>query len=151
MHDAFAAFRAAPQAVFGLLCRPVILVGMIVTISGCGGSDRPKTIAVSGVVTVNGASPEQPGALFFAPLEVVEGYPRRGGRALFETDGNFEATSFEPGDGLVPGTYRVRIESWIVPPSMGKPGKSYIPKGFEAPELVVPADAKSVEYDLDVK
>lgn len=121
------------------------------TAIGCGGNDRPKTIPVTGIITVKGSPPEQPGALFFAPIEVAEGYPRRGGRALFETDGHFAATSFEPGDGLVPGTYRVRIESWIVPPSMGKPGKSYIPSGFEATELVVPVDAKTVNYDLDVE
>jgi len=31
-------------------------------------------------------------------------------RALFDLDGKFQAMSFEDGDGLVPGTYRVRVE-----------------------------------------
>ena len=117
---------------------------------GCGNSDRPKTVPVSGSVTFEGEPPEYPGALFFAPLEAAEGYPRRGGRALFGTDGRFEATSFEEGDGLVPGTYRVRVESWKEPPSMGRPGVSYVPKGFESDELVVSEQDRSVRYDLNV-
>lgn len=118
---------------------------------GCSHSDRPQTVRVSGVVTFDGEPPKHPGALFFAPLEIAEGLPKRGGRALFELDGKFQATSFEDGDGLVPGTYRVRIESWKQPPSMGKPGVSYIPKGFEPPELTVSADERSISYDLNIE
>lgn len=118
---------------------------------GCGNSNRPKTIPVSGVVTFDGQPPEHPGGLFFAPLEVEEGYPKRGGRALFEADGAFAATSFEDGDGLIPGTYKVRIESWKQPPSMGTPGISNIPKGFEPSDLVVSSKENAVEYDLDIR
>ncbi len=117
---------------------------------GCGNSDRPKTIPVTGSVTFDGEPPKYSGALFFAPIEVVEGYPRRGGRAFFETDGKFEATSFDEGDGLIPGTYRVRIESWKEPPSMGKPGVSYVPKGFEAEDCVVSEKEKLIQYDLEI-
>lgn len=126
---------------------------IIVTLSvatGCGNRDRPKTIAVEGLITFDGQAPEYPGALFFAPLEVAEGYPRRPGRALFDLDGTFTATSFDPGDGLVPGTYRVRVESWKKPPAMGSPGISYVPKGFEARDLIVSEEERRVRYDLDV-
>lgn len=115
---------------------------------GCGGSGRPTTIPVTGSVSVNGEAPQYSGALFFAPLEVAEGYPRRGGRALFDLDGRFEATSFEDGDGLVPGKYRVRVESWKQPPAMGKPGISNLPSSFRPPDLVVAETEKSVQYDL---
>ena len=117
---------------------------------GCGGSDRPKTIPVSGKITFNGEAPEFGGGIFFAPVEIEEGYPRRGGRAMFDVDGLFSATSFEKGDGLVPGTYRVRLESWKQPPAMGNPGVSYIPKGFESDDLVVSSSEKAIEYNLDV-
>lgn len=126
-------------------------IGLVsMALYGCGQSNRPKTVPVSGTVTFAGKPPSQPGALFFAPREVVEGYPRRGGRALFDTDGTYEATSFEKGDGLVPGTYVVRVESWKMPPSMGRPGVSLVPQGFEAAELKVGVDSPAVQYDLDV-
>lgn len=131
-----------------------VAIGCLATASflflGCKKSDRPKTIPVTGTVTFTGEQPENPGALFFAPLEVEEGYPRRGGRAMFDTDGAFAATSFEDGDGLVPGTYKVRVESWKRPPTMNDPGVSYIPKGFEAEDIVVSSEEKSIAYDLDI-
>ena len=134
-----------PHCIFCLVVA-LSLVGM----TGCGNKDRPKTIPVSGTITFDGAAPEYAGALFFAPITAEEGYPKRPGRALFETDGKFEATSYEPGDGLVPGTYRVRVESWKKPPGMGGPGVSYVPKGFEAKDLIVSMQDKSIQYDLEV-
>ncbi len=127
------------------------LIALLLAAVGCGNSNRPTTVRVSGVVTFDGQPPKHRGGLFFAPLSVAEGYPKRGGRALFELDGKFAATSFEEGDGLVPGTYRVRVESWKQPPSMGKPGVSNIPNGFEAPELVVSEDERSITYDLNIE
>lgn len=127
-------------------CLSVVLCGSL----GCSNSDRPKTIPVAGKITFDGQPPQFPGGIFFAPVEVEQGYPRRGGRALFDIDGEFQATSFEDGDGLVPGTYRVRVESWKEPPSMGKPGVSYVPKGFEAEDLVVSSGEKKIEYNLDL-
>ena len=127
-----------------------VLIALAISMLGCRNSDRPKTITVIGNVTFDGNAPEFAGGVFFAPIEAEEGYPRRGGRALFETDGSFAATSFDDGDGLVPGTYRVRVESWKEPPSMGKPGVSYVPKGFEAADLVVSSSEKAIEYNLDL-
>src|SRR6056297_2940471 len=94
------------------LWRPLTIALTLWLLGGCGNSNRPTTVPVRGMITVDGETPAYPGALFFAPLEVAEGYPKRGGRALFDTDGAFAATSFNEGDGLVPGTYRVRVESW---------------------------------------
>lgn len=125
-------------------------VALLISCIGCNASDRPKTIPVAGKITFDGNPPQFPGGIFFAPLEVEEGYPRRGGRALFDVDGSFQATSFDDGDGLVPGTYRVRIESWKVPPSMGKPGVSYVPKGFEPNDLIVSSKEKAIEYNVDL-
>ena len=129
----------------------LLLLLCLIAVAGCSKSNRPKTIPVQGKITFNGSAPEYGGALFFAPLEVAEGYSKRPGRALFELDGKFQATSFEDGDGLVPGTYRVRVESWKKPPGMGGAGVSYVPDGFETEDLVVSKDEKSLRFDLDVK
>jgi len=143
-------FRSPNQTHSSLKVAMSCLVLATVFAMGCSKTDRPKTIRVSGKVTFAGEPPENPGALFFAPLEVEAGYPRRGGRALFDTDGEFAATSFDDGDGLVPGTYKVRVESWKRPPTMNDPGVSYIPKGFEAEDIIVSSDEKSISYDLDI-
>lgn len=132
-----------------------LAIGVLMLVAffcGCKNSSRPTTIPVSGTVTFDGEPPKYVGALYFAPLEIAEGYPKRGGRAIFELDGKFAATSFEDGDGLVPGTYKVRIECWSKPPGMGgSAGVSALPKKFEAPNVVVSEDERSVTYDLDVK
>ena len=67
--------------------------------------------------------------LFFAPSEPAEGFPRRPGTADFNEDGEFEASSFKTGDGLLPGKYVVNVECWEVPPSMGAgpPAKTAVP------------------------
>jgi hypothetical protein len=107
-------------------------------------------VPVSGTVTVGGAAPPTGGAIYFAPLTVAEGLPRRPGRAEFDASGNYEVTSFEDSDGLVPGTYRVRVECWKVAPTMDKPGESYLTEDAVLPELVVAADAGSISHDIDV-
>lgn len=135
---------ALHKAAMAMLCLMLLV--------GCSKSSRPTTIPVSGVVTFDGEEPEYMGALYFAPLEIPEGYPKRGGRAIFDTDGKFAATSFDDGDGLVPGTYKVRIECWKKAPGMGGgAGVSALPRKFESPDIVVPEDERSVTYDLDVK
>lgn len=141
-------FHSRRYSHVSLLAGACVSIAMLM--SGCAKSDRPKTIPVTGLITKDGQPPEYLGALFFAPIEVEEGYPKRPGRALFEQGGEFAATSYVDGDGLVPGTYRVRVECWKKPPGMGSAGVSYVPKGFEAPDLVVPLTERSVTYDLDL-
>jgi hypothetical protein len=117
--------------------------------SGCG-SDRPDTVKVTGKVTFNGQPPPSEGAINFAMQTAAEGYPLRSGRADFNTTGSYSATSFDKGDGLIPGSYVVRVECWKEAPTMdGKPGISHVPKGFEK-ELEVKPDSGSISFDIDV-
>lgn len=139
---------AMPSRARDALSLFVCLVALLAV--GCRKSDRPKTVPVSGLVTFDGQPPAYAGALFFAPLEPGDGYPRRPAMAFFELDGNFKAKSYVEGDGLVPGTYRVRVESWKKPPGMGSPGVSYVPKGFSAEDIVVTPTDRAVEYNVDL-
>ena len=137
-----------------LIARPFFLVTglllLILVTSGCGPS-RPKTIAVSGTITFAGGPPPAEGAIYFAPITAAEGFDKRPGRARFDTSGKFRATSFEEGDGLVPGTYSVRIECWKSPPTMDSAiGDSYIPAGFTAPQIDVPIRGGRLTYDVNV-
>jgi hypothetical protein len=133
---------------FGIL-RISLVTAMALVVAGCG-PDRPEMVPVSGTVTVGGAPPPAEGAIYFAPITVAEGLPRRPGRAEFDKSGNYQATSFEDGDGLVPGTYRVRVECWKVAPTMDKPGESYLTRDAVLPDLTVAADSGSISHDIDV-
>ena len=122
---------------------------VLLLLPACCGPGRPTTIPVTGTVTFGGKAPPAEGAIYFAPLEPAPGYDKRPGRARFGTDGLFAATSFEDGDGLLPGTYRVSIECWKSPPLMGAAGNSHVPPDFTPPELAVPASGRMV-YDVNV-
>ena len=127
----------------------IAAVMLCVLLGGCGGVERPTTVPVQGQVTFAGGPCPAPGTVFFGPLEVADGLPRRPGRGRFDTDGKFTVQSFAPGDGLVPGRYRIRLQCWKVAPSPSSVGVSYLPPGYQAPELVVePNGPVEVRYDV---
>lgn len=80
-------------------CCAVTLASLLV--AGCGGSARPKTVAVSGNLTLDG-KPVQEARIRFNPSQ--DGVGRT---AIGDTDasGNFKLSTFEPGDGIIPGEY----------------------------------------------
>jgi len=108
-------------------------------------------VPVQGKVTFDGGPPPAEGGIFFAPVEVAAGLPRRPGMARFGMDGQFTVTSFSGGDGLVPGTYRVNVECWKVPPTMETPGESYVADDYHPADVKVAPDAGSVDVPLDVR
>jgi len=86
------------STVIALLAVLILVVGTI----GCG-QGRPKTVPVSGTVTLDGQPVDGASVTF---------YPASGGRpAMGTTDaqGNFTLTTFEKGDGAIPGTYNVTV------------------------------------------
>ncbi|MEI6256946.1 MAG: hypothetical protein WCQ77_09920 [Planctomycetota bacterium] len=119
---------------------------------GCDWSSR-GTVPVSGRVTFGGAAPEKPCVVCFVPEPGVNGgaTSQRAGFAETRPDGSYTATSFKPGDGLLPGTYTVRLECWKVRGNHDKEGVSFVPKGFTPPAVVVTEGAGSVAYSVDVK
>jgi len=131
----------------------LLLTGLAaaVVLSGCG-PDRPETIHVRGTVTFDGAAPPAEGMVYFAPVRAAEGFSRRPGQARFDTGGAFDVTSFGKGDGLVPGTYLVRVECWKTPPSMDNPGagESYVAGDYEPETIEVSAESGTMDLTLDV-
>jgi len=131
----------------------LVLIGLAtaVVLTGCG-PDRPETIRVQGTVTFDGKAAPAEGMVYFAPVEAAEGLPRRPGQGPFDTSGEYDVTSFGEGDGLVPGSYRVRVECWKVPPSMESPGaaESYVAADYEPETIEISADSGSQTIDLDV-
>lgn len=123
--------------------------------AGCGGN-RPQTVPVSGKVTVAGKAPPAGGAVWFTPEEAAAGFPMRPGIGDFAADGAFQAKTFAPGDGLLPGRYRLRIDCWKTPPNMeGKPSQSYLPAKYQNPqqsglELNVKPGDDPITFDIDI-
>lgn len=129
-----------------LLCMLVI---------GCG--NPHGTVKVSGTVTVNGAPPPGPGTVTFTTVTAASGFPTRPAMAKFDTDGEYTTTSYEPGDGLIPGTYKVAVECYETPPNMeGKRVKSYIDAKYmngetSGLELSVEPKSRPIKFDIDLK
>lgn len=102
----------------------------IALLAGCG-HKMPDTVPVAGKVTYGGGAWPSPGMLYFASTAAAEGRPMRPALAEMTTAGDFVVTSFEQGDGLVPGRYVVTIECWKTPPTMsGGAGISAVPAKY---------------------
>ena len=109
----------------------------------CGCSEqRTLTVPVEGQITFGGDVCPGPGSVVFGPISETQGYPRRPARGSFGVDGKFGVTSFQPNDGLVPGTYQVRVDCWQKPPSELGPGVSFVPKDFSPPNVKIDPDSR---------
>lgn len=141
----------------------VVTVAAVFAMSSAGCGTQLKTIPVLGKVTFNGGPPPAPVFITFMPLEdgVNVGTPQPGaaasgrppsrvGGAPCSADGSFTAACFRERTGLLPGRYEVRVSCFVDPGGANPEPKSFVPKDFNAPDLVVPAEARSVRYDLDV-
>jgi hypothetical protein len=127
----------------------------VAALSGCSRSDHPKTVHVSGHVTIGGKPPPRPGLVSFATLEPAEGFPSLPAAGSFDTTGNYTAGDF-PGEGVVPGKYRVAIECWTKPYSGDGPKPpSHVPEKYRSVatsdiELTIAPGDSAKTFDIDV-
>ena len=135
------------RPLIGILLCPCIAI----LISGCWNSGV-ETVGVRGRVKFNGGPCPTPGGVFFTPISTPGDLPARPASGQFKEDGEFVISSFKEGDGLVPGTYRVRIVCWRVPPDpVVGGGVSFVPASYKPPDLVIESGTRStveVEYDI---
>lgn len=130
-------------------------LGLLVGLSGCG-SDKPGIVPVSGTVTLDGGPMPAEGTVWFTAVESAPGFPMRPAVGDFGPDGKYRAKSWEPGDGLMPGKYKVWVACYKVPPTMGGPPPvSYLPRRYAGTatsglELNVEAGSDPVTYDIDL-
>ena len=132
--------------------RGVVLLGGLVLL-GCG-PDGPRTVPVSGTVTLDGEKVPGPGYIYFNSTTPGSGGPSRPGTAEFDATGRFTTTTYAPGDGLLPGAYALRVDCWKTPPNMeGKPLVSFIPAKYQDAAksgltLTVDPAARSMTFDV---
>lgn len=78
---------------------------------GCSGGgdtvDRLATVPASGTLTIDGTA-FGPGTLDFIPVE-QSGDRFRAASAAIEEGGRFSVRTYEEGDGIVPGSYTVKV------------------------------------------
>lgn len=127
-------------------------------IAGC--SRRQGLVPVEGTVRFDGRPPPAAGTLYFVPKAETDGLvngskgnpPARAGVAVFDQSGRYRVMSFREGDGLLPGSYLVRIECWVREPDhVGKDGVSAVPSGLDLPPLVLKTGTRGpVRYDVHV-
>jgi hypothetical protein len=140
---------------FGPSPRGACLVAFLLILSGC--ADDRGLIPVSGVVTLDGQPMPGAGDLTFVPVDVAEGSPTRPAKAEFGPDGAYSAQSYQPGDGLYPGTYKVLVSCWEVAPTPdGPPPKSFIPERYQSRansglELIVDAASGSIDFPINLE
>ncbi len=89
----------------------IVSIVLCLCLCGCGGGgddewveNRPKTVPVTATVTIGG-SPLSDASVTFSPVS-AEG-PGASGRT--GKDGKLTLTTYKPGDGVVPGEYRVTV------------------------------------------
>jgi hypothetical protein len=139
----------------------VLAIAVAAVAGGCSGGRRGvELVRISGRLTCDQGPMPAAGQMVFVPRQGAPGAtvsrPLRPGSATFAVDGAFRATSWTPGDGLVPGTYAVVVDCWKVPPTMdGPPAVSLIGQAYGAAEttpleLVVPVGSGPLEIAFDL-
>jgi hypothetical protein len=127
----------------------------IAAVTGCGGERivNPETVPVRGKVSYKGAP---------VPKGTVTFEPDQGQAAVGEIqpDGTYQLSTFNPGDGAVPGHHRVRIVANTADPTKipgSSPGwtppKDLVPKKYDSVgtsglEATVAKDSKEINFDL---
>lgn len=73
-----------------------------ILLMGCGGSDRADTVAVTGVVTVDG-NPIENASVTFTPEA------GRSATGTTDSEGKFKLTTYESDDGAIVGKHQISI------------------------------------------
>jgi hypothetical protein len=89
----------------------LVLLASAALLLGCGGDPRkPKLGRVSGKVTYNG-KPVTKGVVSFVPVSGPGTATGQSATGEIGSDGSYQLTTFESGDGAVLGEHRVIVQS----------------------------------------
>ena len=115
---------------------------------GCSESG-PKTVPVYGTVTFVGRDTPKTCRLFFKPVK-VEGLTRPA-VAERSSNGSYSARAFASSRGLLPGTYKIEVSYYdLVPGKNPDLETSWAETNFHAGELVVDANSKGIEKNIEI-
>jgi hypothetical protein len=138
--------------------RQVLLLAIAVAslaLYGCG-RGRPGIVPVSGQVTIDHQPCPAKATVWFTAVEAAPGFTLHPAIGDCDEQGFYRAKTFAPGDGLLPGKYRIWVACWEVPPNMeGKPVKSYLPAKYASPttsglELAIEPGSPAQFFNVDI-
>jgi hypothetical protein len=125
---------------------PLLL--LIFLAAGCGpkkGPDLPKPMEASGKITLPDGEPLPGGRVELKPANAkgasVEAF------ADVDPDGSFKLMSYKPGDGAVPGSYKVTISPFDYRSKTGSPTKVAFANRIPAKYL----EASSSDLTVEIK
>lgn len=115
------------RLISGVSRRLVQTSALLLLLSGCGRSDVdfPVTL-VTGTVTYKG-QPLNSGTITFVP----DDESLRGASGLIDDSGYYLLKTSQSVEGIMPGRYKVRLESWTREPTMKRAGERAIPSKYE--------------------
>ena len=124
----------------------VVVTILFCTLVGCS---RSPVIPVSGKVVFADRELPEVCRLTFVPTGDAAG--ARSGGATMESDGTYRLSPFKGVEGLLPGTYKVRV-SYFDLKKNGNPDREsdWRESTFEAEELVIEEGSKPISHDIDV-
>ena len=107
----------------------ILAAAVAMTLVGCAGSHELETATVRGLVTIDG-SPLKSGMVYFNPMS------GRGARGEIRSDGSFELTTYQDGDGAIVGEHKVfviAIDEAATAIEATGPVKSLVPPKYKQP------------------
>jgi len=128
------------------ILRGLVVPLLAIAVLGIGGCSKkgPKMVKVSGTVKFRDGTalpvPQRDrggsATIRFEPADIEDGSadpnrPRKPAYGAIKPDGSYEVTTVKPGDGVIPGRYKVAVTV------MGKyadPSSSLIPQRYSDPE-----------------
>lgn len=119
---------------------------LLCTFMGCSNS---PVVPVSGKITFADREIPEVCRLTFVPIDAQGARP---GGATMEADGSYRLSPFKGVEGLLPGTYKVRV-SYFDLKKNGNPDREsdWREKTFEGEDLVIEPGAGAVTHDIEVK
>lgn len=129
----------------------VLLLSMLLTMATSGCSRSP-VVPVSGSISFPDREPPEVCRLTFVPTENDEGTAIRPGSATMDEAGTYHLTPFKGVEGLLPGTYSIRI-SYFDLKRNGDPNRDsdWKEHNFDAGELTIEAGSRGVVHDIEVR
>ena len=87
----------------------LVVLALLCGLAGCGGNPSyPETSPTTGLVTFRG-QPLTSGTITYAPVNAQEQRPASG---QINGQGKFSLSTFRPGDGAMPGEYRIAVVAY---------------------------------------
>ena len=129
---------------------PLVCVPVILAVAGCGGGS--DVVPVTGQVVFHSRDLPQVARLTFVPVEGTSGGGAiRPSGAKMEPDGTYRVKPYQGVEGLLPGTYEVRVSYYDLRPGGDRNREAdWTEYTHEAGELVVEPGSGAIEHDVEV-